>query len=175
MKQLLLLFILCVFISTANAKDTSATLPQIESSAFSKKLQKTLKLTVPVIGVEELAANADKYLLLDTREKEEYDTSHIPNAKFSGYKKFDWTVLKNTPKDQAIVVYCSVGLRSEKIGEKLKKKGFTNVKNLYGSIFEWANKAHPIIDQNGKKTKNVHTYNKNWSRWVKDGELNKVW
>ena len=94
---------------------------------------------------------------------------------FSGYKKFDWSILENTPKDQAIVVYCSIGFRSEKIGEQLKERGFTNVKNLYGSLFEWANKGHPIIDQNGIKTKKVHTYNRTWSKWVENGELIKVW
>ena len=175
MKRLLLLLTFCAFQFNSVAKESPETLPKIESAAFSKKLQKTLKLTVPVIGVEELAKTSEKYLLLDTREKEEYDTSHIPNAKFSGYKKFDWSVLENTPKDQAIVVYCSVGLRSEKIAEKLKKKGFTNVKNLYGSIFEWANKGHPVIDQNGKETKTVHTYNRSWSKWLEDGEFKKIW
>lgn len=175
MKQLLLLLTFCAFLLNAHAENTSETLPGIESPAFSKKLEKTLKLSIPVIGVEELAQTSDQYLLLDTREKKEYDTSHIPNAKFAGYKKFDWSILDNTPKDQAIVVYCSVGFRSEKIGEKLKKKGFTNVKNLYGSIFEWANKDHPVIDKNGNETKKVHTYNKDWSQWLEDGELIKIW
>lgn len=175
MKWLILLITCCAFLLNACAEKTPANLPKIESAAFSKKLKKTIKLTIPVIGVEELATTSVPYLLLDTREREEYDTSHIPNARFAGYKNFDWSVLKNTPKDQAIVVYCSVGFRSEKIGEKLKKKGFTNVKNLYGSIFEWANKDYPIVDKNENKTMNLHTYNKNWSQWVEDGELIKIW
>ncbi len=175
MKPLLLLLICCAFLFNAHAEKLPAPLPNIESAAFSKKLKKTLKLTIPVIGVEELATTSDQYLLLDTREREEYDTSHIPQATFAGYKKFDWSILENTPKDKAIVVYCSVGVRSEKIAEKLKKKGFTNVKNLYGSIFEWANKDHPVVDKNGNETKKVHTYNRDWSQWVEDGELIKVW
>ena len=159
----------------SHADNSLSGLPNVESTAFSKKLKQTLKLSIPVIGVEELATSSDQYLLLDTREREEYDTSHIPNAMFSGYKNFDWSILEDIPKDQAIVVYCSIGFRSEKIGEELQKKGFTNVKNLYGSIFEWANKGHSIIDQNGNKTNSVHTYNKKWSKWVESETLIKVW
>ena len=44
-------------------------------------------------------------------------------------------------------------LRSEKIGKKLLDMGYTNVKNLYGSIFEWANQGNILVDQKGSETK----------------------
>ncbi len=164
-----------MFALTSCAQAPPVNLPEVESPAFSDKLERLLNFSVPTIGVQELADAKDQYLILDTREKEEYDISHIPAAKFAGYKNFDWAFLENTPKDQAIVLYCSVGYRSEKIGEKLKDKGFTNVQNLYGSIFEWANADLPLIDGQGKETKKVHTYSGRWAKWVEDGELIKVW
>ena len=73
------------------------------------------------------------------------------------------------PKDASIVIYCSVGVRSEKIGEKLIAAGYTNVKNLYGSIFEWVNEGNAVYNMNGKATNRVHAYSKTWGIWLKKG------
>ncbi len=72
-------------------------------------------------------------------------------------------------KDSPIIVYCSVGYRSERVGEKLKSAGFKNVKNLYGGIFQWVNEGHPVVNKKDHWTDSVHTYNKNWSQWLTKG------
>ena len=147
----------------------------VENDRFHHKLESLLSFTTPLIGVQELAKHRDEYLIFDVREKEEYDVSHIEGAKFMGYKKPNFDLLEGVEKDRPIVVYCSVGYRSEKLGEKLKKRGFTNVKNLYGSIFEWKNEGFPVVDNENQPTDKVHTYNKRWSKWVEDGKAEKVW
>jgi rhodanese-related sulfurtransferase len=106
---------------------------------------------------------------LDTREKEEFEVSHLKNARNVGYIWFDMRRVYDIPKDATIIVYCSVGYRSEKIGEKLLKYGYKNVYNLYGSIFEWANKGNPLYKSSGVQTTEIHTYNKTWARWVERG------
>ena len=73
------------------------------------------------------------------------------------------------PKDAILVVYCSVGYRSEKIGEKLKALGFSKVYNLYGGIFEWSNRGYPLVDQKEQPTTKVHAFNKDWGRWLEQG------
>ncbi len=118
---------------------------------------------------------ASNMVILDARERSEYEVSHLPNAVFIGYNNFEKKLVDSLAKDRPIVVYCSIGYRSEKIGEKLQKLGFTKVYNLYGSIFEWVNQGNVVVDKNGQPTKKVHTYNKNWSRWVEDGKAEKVW
>ena len=60
-------------------------------------------------------------------------------------------------------MYCSLGIRSETVGEKLKAAGYTNVYNLYGGIFEWKNKDFTVLDAEEKETNEVHTFNKYWS------------
>lgn len=126
--------------------------------------------------MEELSdENLNDYLILDAREKEEYNISHIQNAEYIGYNKFDITSLDDVDKTQAIVVYCSIGYRSEKIGEKLQKAGFTNVYNLYGSIFEWVNQGNEVVTLEKQSTSEIHTYNKNWSKWVFNKKYKKVW
>jgi len=148
----------------------------VQNPKFNNRLELLLSFSVPVIDVNDLAETKDNYLLLDAREMEEYEVSHIEGAEYIGYDYPRFEMLNDIPKDQPIVLYCSIGYRSEKLGEKLKKQGFTNVQNLYGSIFEWTNEGLPLVDKNGKPTDKIHTYNKKWSKWVKKSDkVEKVW
>ncbi len=127
---------------------------------------------VPYITVEELAMPKTEAILFDSREPKEYKVSHLKDAVCVGYDNFDIaSVEKQYPnKDEKIIVYCSLGIRSETVGEKLKKAGYTNVYNLYGGIFEWKNKDFSIIDSEEKETNKVHTFNKEWSKWLEKGD-----
>ena len=78
--------------------------------------------------------------------------------------------MADLPKDTPIIVYCSVGFRSEKTTEHLLALGFTNVKNLYGGIFEWSNAGQPMVDSNENSTTKIHAYNKKWGTWINRGE-----
>ena len=141
---------------------------------FDQKIANTISHTIPVISPNQLKELTSP-VILDTRELEEYKISHIEGAFPAGYEDFDLDQFLYLPKDTTIVVYCSIGYRSEKIGERLKKKGFTNVLNLYGSIFEWANQENPLVDSLGNLTNNIHTYNKAWSKWVDEKKVRKIW
>lgn len=142
---------------------------------FNRKVNKMLNYSVDVISVKDLKENLDNYVLLDARELEEYLVSHIPGAMHLGYDNPQFDILHKLSKDENIVVYCSIGYRSEKIGEKLLEQGFTDVKNLYGSIFEWANCGYELEDPRDKPTQQVHTYNKKWSKWLLNEGYEKVW
>jgi len=140
-------------------------------SALDSLLQKENQESVPYITVAELAEKKN-IILLDSREKVEYETSHIENAVCVGYDKFKLKKIKKLlPKDKnaPIVVYCSLGIRSEDVAEKLQKAGYKNVYNLYGGIFEWKNQDQPVVDKKGETTENVHTFNEDWSIWLKKG------
>jgi len=141
---------------------------------FNKKVNSYLNYSVPTISVEHLTEVQNDVVILDARELEEYKTSHIENAKRIGYKKLDKEVLEDIDHNKTIVVYCSIGYRSEKVGEQLKEMGYTKVFNLYGSIFEWVNQGQPVVDVDGNQTSQVHTYNRKWSKWV-DADLKKVY
>lgn len=126
--------------------------------------------TVPYVSVEQLYENSGRYLILDTRLKEEYEVSHIPGAIWVSEKLNDSIyAFAKAKKDTPIVVYCSVGVRSEDFGEQLLQKGFTNVKNLYGSIFAWKDAGYQIQNKNKQVTDSVHTYDKNWAKYLKTG------
>jgi rhodanese-related sulfurtransferase len=129
--------------------------------------------SIPYISVEELRMlqiNGD-VTILDTREDEEFKVSHIDGAILTGFNHFSSEQISEVIKDKdtPIIVYCSLGIRSEIVGEKLKKAGYTNVQNLYGGIFEWKNKEYPILNRQNKKTDSVHAFSKAWSKWLDKG------
>ena len=137
-------------------------------TSFDKKLQSLYKNTVPLVHPDSLVDSQNVYLL-DTRAKLEFDVSHIEGAELVDYESFDLTDISHIPKDADIVVYCSVGYRSERIGEKLQTEGYKNVKNLYGGIFHWKNEGKTVINAKNQQTDSVHTYNKAWSKWLTNG------
>lgn len=146
-----------------------------QSASFDKKVDSYLSYSAPVVSVKEAFAKKSDYIFLDAREVDEYNISHIPEARFIGYKDFNIKGIADIAKDSKIIVYCSIGYRSEKIATKLRSAGYKNVSNLYGSIFEWANMGYPISDKKGMPTSQVHTYNKKWSQWVTREGLKKTW
>lgn len=149
---------------------TSCQAQQVTEADFHKMLSNMYKETVPLIKSEEVKEN---YVILDTREKEEFDISHLPGAIWVGYDDFQEEKIAAIAKDQPVLVYCSVGYRSERIGERLQKQGYAEVYNLYGGIFEWVNHDQEVLDKDEKATQGVHTYNKRWSKWLFKGD--KVW
>lgn len=142
-----------------------------QNKKFDKLLKRSLKKTVPILKIKEVN-NLDAYLFLDARESKEFETSHIRNSKNIGFDNFDLkkTIAAFPNKSKAIVIYCSIGIRSEIIGEKLIKAGYTNIYNLYGGIFEWKNQLNIVVDSEEKPTENVHTFSKEWSRWLQKGK-----
>lgn len=148
----------------------------ISSATFGqKKLDKLLqsynKNNVPYMYVDSLIKT--EAILLDAREEKEYITSHLKDAICVGFDNFDvQKTVNKLPEDKnaKIVVYCSLGIRSEIVAHQLIKEGYTNVYNLYGGIFEWKNANFQVIDTLGKSTENVHTFNKEWSKWLKKGK-----
>ncbi len=149
--------------------------PVINNAEFDKKLGQLLAFSVPLMSVSELNNSKEDIHIFDTRELSEYNVSHIKGAQYLGYDHFDPKLLADTPKDAVIVLYCSVGYRSEKIGEKLQKMGYKKVYNLYGSIFEWVNQGYPVVNKEGNVVSTIHTYNKNWSKWVSTPSITKIW
>lgn len=136
---------------------------------FDKMAKKMTEKSVPIIQSKQanlLLQKGENVVFLDAREMEEYKVSHIKNSLWVGYDNFSLKTVKQLPKSQVIIVYCSVGYRSGKIGAQLREAGFTSVFNLYGGIFDWANNGFAIYSEQ-EKTNKVHPYNSKWGKWLK--------
>jgi rhodanese-related sulfurtransferase len=83
-------------------------------------------------------------VLLDVRTPEEWDVSHLPGAR-----------------------RIEPGAPADKLAERLRAAGFTNVRNLEGSIFQWANERRPLVRENTAVSQ-VHPYNSFWGRLLED-------
>ncbi|HUH19028.1 rhodanese-like domain-containing protein [Albibacterium sp.] len=137
---------------------------------FKSELEKIYNKQIPTIDIAQfLELKRNKLSLLDAREENEFNISHLRHAKNVGYIWFDMRSIYDIPKDQIIVVYCSVGNRAQKIAEMLIKAGYKHVYNLYGGIFEWVNEGHPVYTNQGAQTPQIHAYNKRWSVWLERG------
>lgn len=141
----------------------------VQNKSYSAMLKALLSHNVKEMGAKE-ARKDTTAIFLDAREKKEFEVSHIKNAIWVGYDDFDFSRVKNIAKDKKIIVYCSVGYRSEKITEKLTKDGYTNVTNVVGGIFEWKNLGYSVVDNSGKETEKIHAYSKTWGIWLNKGE-----
>ena len=136
-------------------------------------LNKTIRATYPDVrhvSTDSLAAwqagSAPAPLLLDVRAEDEFAVSHLQNARRLDPDTQDFAMLGDLPPDTPMVTYCSVGYRSAAMAQRLAEAGFTNVVNLEGSIFAWANedravyRADHIVQQ-------VHPYDAVWGRLLK--------
>lgn len=100
-------------------------------------------------------------LIIDVREQAEFKVSHLQgainlnNAKLIAEQVAD--------KNVELIVYCSVGYRSSGLAQELAAMGYTRVRNLRHSIFEWANKHYPMVNENGITNK-AHPFNKTWGK-----------
>lgn len=107
-------------------------------------------------------------ILLDARTETEYSVSHLADAaRIDPYRPL-LRPLKGQPQDAPIVVYASVGYRSARVAEWLKRQGYTNVQNLEGGIFRWANDGRPVFRQGGA-TSEVHPYQPRWGLMLESG------
>ncbi len=141
---------------------------KVSNSSYGFMLDKMLSHSVRELSVSKVPVR--DVVLVDAREKKEYDVSKIEGAIWVGYDDFDLSRLQRIEKNAKVVVYCSVGYRSEKIAEKLLEAGYTDVANLYGGIFEWVNQDQVVVDQQNKPTKKVHAFSRIWGVWLNKGE-----
>jgi rhodanese-related sulfurtransferase len=128
---------------------------------------------VPGEDVAKLMA-AKSVVIFDVRTPEEYAVSHLDGAIL-----VDPAIDANAflsqhaanARDKDIVFYCSVGVRSSKLTERvaagLKAAGARSIGEMKGGIFAWAGDTRPLVDAKGTTDK-VHGYDASWGRLVKD-------
>jgi len=103
---------------------------------------------IPEISAEEVAKKLEMkedFVLVDTREKEEYEAGHLPNAIYLSKGVIERDIEQHVPDlDKEIVLYCGGGYRSALAADNLKKMGYKNVKSQAGGWREWNEKGFEI-------------------------------
>lgn len=116
------------------------------------------------ISVATLKADYRDALLVDVRERAEYDRSHLPGAHHAA-TPLQIDELRMRFPDRDLVFYCSVGVRSSLAVRALAARAGPELAvravNLQGSIFAWANQGEPLVNSSGP-TNDVHPFNAWW-------------
>jgi len=101
--------------------------------------------------------NTRPFLFVDVRTAKERDVSFIPQSitknQFEQYSK--------SYRKAVIVAYCTIGLRSARFVDDLRKRGF-DAYNLKGSLMAWTHAGGPVVDGMLRPTKRVHVYAPRW-------------
>lgn len=85
-------------------------------------------------------------LLLDVRETFEIDICKLPNSIHISTGKVPHR-LDALPKNYPILIYCHHGIRSRKITQFLRAKGYNQATSMIGGIHAWAEKVDPSMQR----------------------------
>ncbi len=90
--------------------------------------------------------NREHAIVLDVRDKKEFDTGHIVDAINIPFSALDSRVdeLKKH-QGKPIIITCKMGQHSGSAGTLLRKHGFENVSRLTGGVSEWRNQSLPVV------------------------------
>lgn len=125
---------------------------------------------VPHLTTRQLAdmrSRGEPVLLLDAREAEEFQVSHIDGAVRATTVRAAVNAIEADSREPTVVVYCSVGYRSSRLVSRLKARGVQNVYNLEGSLFGWANEGRPLA-RGHEPADTVHPYDDDWGMLLKE-------
>jgi molybdopterin/thiamine biosynthesis adenylyltransferase/rhodanese-related sulfurtransferase len=89
----------------------------------------------------------DDFVLVDVREKNEWNEGHIPGAVHVP-RGFLETQIEEVIPDKAkkVVLYCAGGVRSLMAGNTLQQMGFTDVVSLTGGYGQWKAGGFPFVE-----------------------------
>ena len=102
--------------------------------------------------------------VVDVRAPKEFAVSYLPTA--INLTSADAIAERIPDKNTEIVLYCSVGYRSAVIVAQMIDMGYTRVRNLNHSLFEWANNDYPMVNDEGA-TPYAHPYNRRWGKLLR--------
>lgn len=88
----------------------------------------------------------EPFLLLDCRERDEFETVHLDGARLIPMSELQQRVDEiGSDRETEVVVYCHHGGRSLQVARWLTRQGFTDVKSMAGGIDQWAVEIDPRL------------------------------
>jgi rhodanese-related sulfurtransferase len=94
--------------------------------------------------VKALLSRGEKFLLVDVREKWEYDTSRIEGATLIPMREIPVS-LSRLEEAGEVVLLCHHGMRSLDAAAWLRSQGVTGARSMAGGIDRWALEVDPAV------------------------------
>lgn len=93
--------------------------------------------TIEPEEAKEMMTDNENVIILDVREKDEYDEGHIEDALLLSNNDITFKAEEVLPdKSATILVYCRSGNRSAQASQKLAELDYTNVYD-FGGVLDW--------------------------------------
>lgn len=105
---------------------------------------------------EQLYVDTARTRLVDVREADEFvgELGHIRRAELVALATLD-AACEEWNRDDAIVLICRSGRRSERGATMLTAKGFTRVMNMVGGMLAWNDARFPVEGASTSASENV--------------------
>ena len=111
------------------------------------KLVQDAKSRVKETNVADVKRRMDageKFVLVDTREDNEWANGHLPGAVHLSKGIIERDIERTVPDSGAkVILYCGGGFRSALAADNLQKMGYTNVESMDGGWRGWVEAGLP--------------------------------
>src|SRR4029077_20987908 len=105
-----------------------------------EKLVVEAKKHITEISPQDAAAklNSGDAVVLDVRDKDEWDEGHIPGATHMSRGTIEFDIEEKVPDPNAMIIcHCGGGGRAALSAETLQKMGYKNVQSMAGGLKAW--------------------------------------
>ena len=109
------------------------------------KEAKTSIREVSVGDVKRMIDTGEKIVILDVRDRDEFETGHIPGALNLSRGMLEFKINTLVPdRNATVVVYCGVDLRGPLATRTLNDMGYKNAVNIVGGLKAWKAAGYPV-------------------------------
>ena len=106
----------------------------------------TAQLQRALTEQHERSQKDQEVVLVDVREKHEWDEGHIPEAIHVPRGFLELQIEEAVPdKDKTVVLYCAAGVRSLIAGSTLQQMGYEHVVSMSGGFRQWKGSGLPFV------------------------------
>lgn len=119
---------------------------------------------VDEVGVQEageLTESASPPIIVDVREKNEWDEGHIPGARHVPRGYLELRIESAVPNhDTPILLYCAGGTRSVLAARTLHAMGYRDVTSMRGGFTGWKDAGMPFVVPRALNSEQMHRYSR---------------
>ncbi len=101
---------------------------------------------VSVADVKKMIDTKENVILLDVRDKQEFDQGGIPGSINISRGMLEFKVAMIIPdKNAKVIVYCGLDLRGPLATKAMNDLGYKNAVNMAGGLKAWKEAGYPLV------------------------------